>query len=464
MTAALRRSAGAAPVRIVHLGLGAFARAHSAAYTEHANQASPGDEWGIAGFTGRTAAAADRLSTQDGLYHVLTRAADGDAVELITALVSAQDGARSDALTAAIAAPDTSLVTITVTEAGYHLGRDGRLDRDSDVIAADTVRLKQLLGSAVLDGPGPSSMPGRMVLGLEQRRRSHGGGLAIVPCDNLNGNGLAIQGVLTELAGDVAPELRDWIDSTVTFVSTSVDRVTPATTPADLDTVATLTGYRDAAPAVTEPFSDWILSGRFPAGRPRWEAAGARFVDDIAPFEQRKLWHLNGAHSLLAYAGRLAGHDTVAQAVLDPRLRRWVEQLWDEAGAALAGNPGLELEQYRAQVMQRFENPRIEHRLVQIAVDGSVKLRQRALPVLRAARERGADGSAAVGVVAAWVGWILNGADPVVDPAGRALDDAGRRASRQNPAPLLAILDADLADDAAAVAQVRAALDEMEHP
>jgi fructuronate reductase len=226
--------------------------------------------------------------------------------------------------------------------------------------------------------------------------------------------------------------------------------------------VATLTGYRDAAPAVTEPFSDWILSGRFPAGRPRWEAAGARFVEDIAPFEQRKLWHLNGAHSLLAYAGRLAGHDTVAQAARDPRLRHWVEQLWDEAGAALAGNPGLELEQYRAQVIQRFENPRIEHRLTQIAVDGSVKLRQRVLPVLRAVREPGAGGSAAVRVVAAWIGWVLRGADPVVDPAGRALNDARRRANRQNPAPLLAILDTDLADDDDVGAQVRAALDEME--
>jgi fructuronate reductase len=301
-----------------------------------------------------------------------------------------------------------------------------------------------------------------MVLGLEQRRRRDGGGLAIVPCDNLNGNGLAVQGVLTDLARDVSPELCDWIDSTVTFVSTSVDRVTPAATPADLDAVAALTGYRDAAPVITEPFTDWILSGRFPAGRPRWEDAGARFVDDLAPFEQRKLWHLNAAHSLLAYAGRLAGHDTVAQAACDPRLRRWVEQLWDEAGAALAGHPDLDLEQYRAQVMRRFENPRIEHRLAQIAVDGSVKLRQRALPVLRAAREHGVDGSAAVRVVAAWIGWLLRGADPVVDPADRALDDARRRADRQNPAPLLAILDADLADDGHAVAQVRAALDEME--
>jgi fructuronate reductase len=431
-------------------------------YTEHANRASPGDEWGIAGFTGRTAAAAERLSTQDGIYHVLTRSADGDTAELITALVSAQDGARPDALTAALAAPDTSLVTITVTEAGYHLGPDGRLDRDSDVIAADTATLRRLLGAVALDGAGPSSMPGRMVLGLEHRRRRHGGGLAIVPCDNLNGNGLAVQGVLTDLAGDVSPELRDWIDSAATFVSTSVDRVTPASTSADLDTVATLTGYRDAAPVVTEPFTDWILSGSFPAGRPLWENAGARFVDDITPFEQRKLWHLNGAHSLLAYAGRLAGHDTVAQAAHDPRLRRWVEQLWDEAGAALAGQPGLELEQYRAQVMQRFENPRIEHRLTQIAVDGSVKLRQRALPVLRAARERGADGHAAARVIAAWIAWLLRAADPVVDPAGPMLDDARRRASRQNPLPLLAILDAGLADDAAAVAQVGVALDEME--
>ena len=441
----------------MHLGLGAFARAHTAVYTEHA----PGDEWGIAGFTGRTAAAAERLSAQDGLYHVLTRAADGDSAELITALVSAHDGARLDVLTAALAAPETSLVTITVTEAGYHLGPDGRLARAADVIAADTAALEHLLRAGPSDGASVSSMPGRMVLGLERRRRAHGGGLAIVSCDNLNGNGPATRAALTGLAGDVSSELRDWIDSAVTFVSTSVDRVTPATTPADVDAVEALTGYRDAAVVVTEPFSDWILSGGFPAGRPRWEEAGARFVDDIAPFERRKLWHLNGAHSLLAYAGRLAGHHTVAQAAGDPRLRPWVEQLWDEAGAALP-DPDLDLDRYRAQVMRRFENPRIEHRLAQIAVDGSVKLRQRVLPVLAAARERGADGHAAGRAIAAWIGWLLRGDDPVADAAGPLLDAARRRATNQDPAPLLEVLDASLADDAATVGQVRAALYEME--
>jgi fructuronate reductase len=457
MTAPLRRRSPRARARIVHLGLGAFARAHTAVYTEHA----PGDAWGIAGFTGRTAAAAERLSAQDGLYHVLTRAADGDSAELITALVSAHDGARLDVLSAALAAPETSLVTITVTEAGYHLGADGRLDRGADVIAADTAALEHLLRAGSLDGAAVSSMPGRMALGLERRRRAHGGGLAIVSCDNLNGNGPATRAALTDLAGDVSSELRDWIDSAVTFVSTSVDRVTPATTPADVNTVEALTGYRDAAVVVTEPFSDWILSGGFPAGRPRWEGAGARFVDDIAPFERRKLWHLNGAHSLLAYAGRLAGHATVAEAARDPRLRPWVEQLWDEAGAALP-DPNLDLDRYRAQVMRRFENPRIEHRLAQIAVDGSVKLRQRVLPVLAAARERGADGHGAVRAIAAWVGWLLRGSDKVADAAGPRLDAARRRATHQDPAPLLEVLDPSLAGDTVAVAQVRAAFDEME--
>ncbi|MFD0823808.1 mannitol dehydrogenase family protein, partial [Micromonospora zhanjiangensis] len=204
----------------------------------------------------------------------------------------------------------------------------------------------------------------------------HAGGagpLAVVCCDNLPDNGAATARVVRGLAAAARPELARWIDGSVSFVTTMVDRITPRTTPADVRTVAELTGYVDAVPVVTEPFSEWVLSGDFPAGRPAWEAAGARFVDDVTPHETRKLLLLNGAHSLLAYAGGARGHDTVAAAVADPVCRGWLERWWDEA-ARYVPLPAAEVAAYRAALLRRFANPRIRHLLAQIAADGSQKL------------------------------------------------------------------------------------------
>ena len=179
----------------------------------------------------------------------------------------------------------------------------------------------------------------------------------------------------------------------MTFVSTSIDRITPKTTPADVAAVAAATGWRDRSPVVTEPFHDWVLSGEFRAGRPAWEKAGARFVDDIDPFERRKLWLLNGSHTLLAYAGAARGHRTVAEAVGDPEVRSWVEQFWAEAVRHLPAE-GLDLDAYRAALLDRFDNARIQHLLGQIGQDGTTKLRVRIAPVLRAERAAGRDGEA----------------------------------------------------------------------
>jgi fructuronate reductase len=189
-------------------------------------------------------------------------------------------------------------------------------------------------------------------------------------------------------------------------------------------------------------------------------AGRRRFVGDIVPFEQRKLWLLNGAHSLLAYGGLLAGYRTVSEAMRDARLRAWVDELWGEAGRALPA-AGLDLPGYRDQLCRRFGNPRIEHRLPQIAADGTAKLRQRVLPVLAAALRRGDDGHAATRVVAAWVAWLLHTDEPVVDPAAARLDEARRRASLRHPERLLEVLDARLATDGRVLTQLRAALDDV---
>jgi len=211
-------------------------------------------------------------------------------------------------------------------------------------------------------------------------------------------------------------------------VTTMVDRITPRVTPEDVRAVASRTGWQDAVPVVTEPFTEWVLSGDFPAGRPAWDAAGARFVADVVPHETRKLLLLNGGHSLLAYAGSARGHDTIAGAVADPVCLAWLHQWWDEAVRHVP-LPAAELSDYRAALLSRFTNPRIRHTLAQIASDGSQKVPIRVLPVLRAERAAGRMPPGAVRVLAAWIGHLRGAGAPVV-----ALGDLGPVRRKQHAA------------------------------
>ena len=262
------------------------------------------------------------LGEQDGLYTLLVRGPEASTPEVVGALRAVHPGDDVDALRAYLASPDVAVVTTTVTEAGYRRDESGRLDLGSEAVRHD---LAVLVGDA--EG-APSTTPGRLVDGLRARRAAGAGPIAVVPCDNVPDNGAMVAQVVRDLAERVDPELAAWVDEHVSFVTTMVDRITPRTTDADLDEVRRLTGVDDRAVVVTEPFTEWVLSGDFPAGRPRWEDAGARFVDDIHPFETRKLWLLNGAHSLLAYAGSARGHETVADAMADPEVRGWVDEWW----------------------------------------------------------------------------------------------------------------------------------------
>ncbi|WP_425953502.1 mannitol dehydrogenase family protein [Xylanimonas sp. McL0601] len=396
----------AVPVRIVHLGLGAFHRAHQAWYTGHAADAA---EWGIAAFTGRSATAAEELAPQDGLFTLVVRGAAGDELDVVGSIAEAWDGARLDRLVALLAAPTTAIVTMTITEKGYRLAPDGLPDTGDPAVAADVALLGALpAGDLAASTPGVTTTLGRLVVGLEARRRAGGSPLAIVPCDNLPSNGPMVRAAVLALADAVSPELTGWMLEHVSFVSTSVDRITPRTTDADRATVRERAGYDDAAVVVTEPFTDWVLSGDFPAGRPAWETAGARFVEDVEPFERRKLWLLNGSHTLLALLGPARGHATVAQAIADPVLRAAVESLWDEAVAHLPAE-GLDLPAYRAALVERFENARIEHQLAQILLDTDQKLPIRIVPVALAERAAGRSAAACALPIAAWV--ALQGGD-----------------------------------------------------
>jgi fructuronate reductase len=444
-------SVAPAPVRIAHLGLGAFHRAHQAWYTDVSD---PANEWGIAAFTGRGPTAAEELSAQDGLYSLVVRSAGGDDTSIVDSISEAVDGARVDRLIATVAAPDTALVTLTITEAGYALDSEGRPDASSPAVAADIDWLRRNLGSARFDlSDAPRTALARLLAGIEARRRAGAGGLAIVSCDNLPDNGaLTRRGLvgLADLSGAAAT--REHLEREVGFVSTSVDRITPRTTSADIAAVAGVTGWRDRTPVVTEPFHDWVLAGTFPGGRPEWERGGARFVDDIDPFERRKLWLLNGAHTLLAYAGAARGHLTVADAIGDPALRDWVGEFWDEAVRHLPA-AGLDLDAYRSALLARFDNARIQHLLAQIGQDGTAKLRVRVAPLVKAERSAGRDGAASVRILGAWVAAARSGRLPA-DRVGRALADAASQPGERAVVALLDLVDDELSADAGVVTAV----------
>jgi fructuronate reductase len=427
-----------APVRMVHLGVGNFTRAHQAWYTTHSPDA---DQWGIAGFTGRRRDTADALAPQDGLYTLITRSAEGDTFELIGALSAVHAAADHETFLDYLSRPEVAIVTITVTEAGYLRGADGHLDASRDVVVADLEALRSDPRSQV------GSLPARLVAGLLARRAAGGEALTILSCDNLPENGPVTRTVVKDLAALVDEALPDWIDSHVDFATSMVDRITPAITDEDRALVEKECGYVDAYPVPTEPFSEWVVSGAFPAGRPRWEEAGARLVDDVEPFEQRKLWLLNGSHSMLAYAGSVRGYSTIDEAIADPKCRSWVEAFWDEASQYLS-LPASDIANYRAALLTRYANPRVRHQLTQIAPDGSIKLPVRTLPTVRAERSAGRVPTGCATTIAAWILHLRGLGAPVKDPGAGAAQQAANSGELPEAVPaVLDVLDAGLGGD-----------------
>lgn len=446
------------PIRIVHLGIGNFHRAHQAWYTWHAPDAS---QWGIAAFTGRRPDAAAALGPQGGLFTLITRDADADSFELIGSLAEVRPASDHARFLELLGAPATAIVTITVTEAGYRLGADDRL-APSPEVDADVSALRS-------DPRAPvTTLPGKLVAGLLARRSAgHGPGaadtatLTVLSCDNLPHNGAVTQAVVTDLATQVDESLLAWIEVNVEFASSMVDRITPATTDADRETVAEHEGYRDESPVPTEPFSEWVVSGSFAAGRPAWERSGARLVDDVAPYEQRKLTLLNGSHSLLAYVGSIRGHESIDAAIADPACLRWVKSFWDEAEPHLT-LAGPQIAEYRAALLARYRNPRIRHRLAQIAADGSTKIGVRILPTLRAERAEGRIPTGCATVLAAWVLHLRGVGAPVKDAGGAPYVAAARAEDvREAVSAVLSRLGADLGADETLIDVVVAQTEEL---
>jgi fructuronate reductase len=394
---------------IVHFGIGAFHRAHMAVYTDDAINAGERD-WGIIGVSLRSGSVAEQMNPQDGLYTVTERSAAGDNIRLVGSVREVLQGHLDfRSIAERIAKPTTHIVSFTVTEKGYCRNADGSLNFD---LAEDSFYLP---------------------LSWAMRRRRDKGlpGLTLLSCDNLAGNGAQLQRLMGEFLDHTYPDLRPWFDANCTCPSTMVDRIVPATTPADLDAVAAKLGLRDEAAVVTEPFSQWVIEDKFAGPRPAWEQHGAQITSDVHAYENAKLRMLNGAHSGLAYLGLKRGHEFVHQAIADPDLAPLIDRLMrKEAATSLTPAAGQDLSAYADALIARFANPALNHRLIQIAMDGSQKIPQRWLETLAFHQASGQQCPSILTAIGAWLGHIRgdNGVvdDPMAETLKAAWDAAGK--------------------------------------
>lgn len=399
------------PAGIVHLGTGAFHRAHQACFFDALMAAGHGG-WMIQGASLRSPAVAHQMNPQDGLFTVLVRDGGEERLQVVGSvrgvLVAPDD---PSALVSALAAPEVALVTLTVTEKGYCLDpATGALRMDDPAVAAD-----------IADLSAPRTAPGFLVAGLAARRAAGLAPYTVLSCDNLPDNGERTRAAVLALAVAVDEALAGWIEREVAFPSSMVDRIVPATTDDDLDNFESATGLRDEALVKTEPFTQWVVEDRFCNRRPPLEQFGVQMTRDVAGWEKAKLRLLNGAHSAIAYLGGLAGHRYVHQAMAAPGFDRLIETLWDEAQATLVPVDGFDPAVYRRQLKLRFANGALQHRTHQIAMDGSQKLPQRWLGTIRDYRRAGYGVPAALTLaLAGWMHWQSGRGDGGV---GHRVDD-----------------------------------------
>jgi fructuronate reductase len=392
-------------VGIVHVGLGAFHRAHQAVFTEDAVEAAGGD-WGIAGVSLRRGDAASALNPQDGLYTVETLSEAGGlrVVGSLREALTASDDAET--VLDAMAAPTTHIVSLTVTEKAYHLNAAGELDLTDPDIVHDLARPER-----------PRSAVGWLAAGLAHRRAARSAPLTVISCDNLMGNGAKLGAATRTLAERWDPALAAWIEAEVAFPGTMVDCITPATTDESRARIEVALGLADRACVSREAFAQWVIEDRFAGPRPAWERAGVEFTADVARFEQLKLHVLNAAHSALAYLGIPRGHAFVRQAIADQDLSAGLDAMMaEEIAPAL---PGLPVADYWRTCRARFANARLDHQLVQIGEDGSAKLAQRLYPLIIANARTGRPTGRMAAVVRSWL--ALAGRDAVKDPQAERL-------------------------------------------
>lgn len=384
--------------RLVHLGFGAFHRAHQAVYADILAQ-EHGSDWGYCeiNLIGGEQQIAD-LKQQDMLYSVAEMSADAwqcRVVGVVKQALHAQiDGL--DAVFQALAQPKVAIVSMTITEKGYcHSPATGQLQLDHPLIVRDLANPHH-----------PQSAVGVIVAALAQRKAAEQSAFSVMSCDNMPENGHVTRNVITTYAKALDPALATWIETHVTFPSTMVDRIVPAVTPDTLAQVAQQTGVQDPAAVACEPFRQWVIEDNFVAGRPAWEQAGAELVSDVLPFEEMKLRMLNGSHSFLAYLGYLAGYPHISDCMQDEHYVKAARHLMLAEQAPTLNTPGTDLEKYADSLLARYRNTALKHRTWQIAMDGTQKLPQRMLDSVRWHLANGSDFDCLALGVAGWMRYV----------------------------------------------------------
>jgi mannitol 2-dehydrogenase len=451
-------------VGIVHIGVGGFHRAHQAVYVDRLMREGEALEWGICGVG---VLPGDRrmreaLDAQDGLYTVVLKHADGRYEprvigSIVRFLLAPEDPA---AVIEAMADERVRIVSLTVTEGGYNLNDiTGEFDADNPDVRHD------LAAGAV-----PRTTFGLVVEALRVRRERGVSAFTVMSCDNLQGNGELSRRVFAAFARLRDPELGDWIEREVRFPNSMVDRITPQTTDADREEVGERFGIQDAWPVVCEPFTQWVLEDDFASGRPAFERAGVQVVEDVGPYELMKLRLLNASHQALAYFGHLCGYRLVHDAAQDPLFRDFLLGYMDEeATPTLEPVPGVDLDDYKRTLIERFSNPEVRDTIARLAAESSDRIPKWLLPVVRAQLESGGPIGRSAAIVASWARYA-EGTDEHGDPihvVDRVAERVQAAAQRQHEDPIAFIQDrelfGDLAQDDRFVAAYTDALDSLHH-
>src|SRR5215218_1564908 len=404
---------------IVHVGVGGFHRAHLAVYVHEL--ASRGSGWGIVGLglLAGDAEMAAALGGQDCLYTLIEKAGGEPSAQVIGSITryvhaAGHDGAASEL----IAAPGTLILSLTVTESGY------------------------TEPTAAARAAGERTTFDRIASGLALRRDQSAGPITILSCDNVPRNGDATRAATLSAAARLDATLPAWVEEQCSFPNSMVDRITPATAPADRDWLRDTAGIVDSWPVVSEPFRQWVMEDDFAAGRPPWEDAGALFTDRIHDWEQYKLRMLNAGHSCIAYLSALAGITYVHEAMAVPAVRAFLQDLLDhEAIPTLVEIPGHAPEQYAASVQERFANVGVRDQIARVCIDGSAKFPTFLIPTVERQLESGGPIECAATALAGWARYL-----GVVDPEQQATDadgDAARRYAGAAIADPLAFLEYD---------------------
>lgn len=453
-----RYDRGAVRTGVVHLGVGAFHRAHQAVVFDDLLNA--GDmRWGIACASMRKLVVSDQLETQDGLYTLQVRDGGDTAMRLIGSIQRAYFAqGEGEALCAAMAAPTTHLVTLTVTEKGYHLDpHSGALTADAD-IARD-----------IAAPHTPRTAIGLITEALARRRAAGLAPFTAISCDNLSANGARLRGAVLQLAKARNGGLHDWIASEAAFPETMVDRIVPAATDEDRAAARAALGFADEATIATEPFWQWVIENRFSGPAPDFAAVGVQITESVAPWEDAKLRLLNGAHSAIAYLGALCDQEYVHQVIADADAAAFVNRLWDESQTTLSPPRELDIRAYRQALMRRFGNSALKHRCAQIAIDGSQKIPQRWLGAIVARLDAGRSADALAFALAAWISWLggksnSGRAHVINDPMADTLSQYGARTPLEAVNAIFAlrqIFPSRLAEDSVFKARVAAFVSEF---